>query len=167
VTHVYELPPGRYQARLAVTDRDGARLGTVRHVFDVPGLHGLRLTTPILTDVLAPGGGGDERARPLPIARRTFSVGSRVLCEVEAWGGGTAESPNPVEMTHEIRRADGSVVARTNPTPLTADGRGARTARFEMTLHRPGRYELRLFARDRTTGAEATAVERFEVVAAR
>jgi VWFA-related protein len=161
VTHVYELPPGRYQARMAVSDRTSGRIGSVRHVFDVPSRQGLRLTTPVLTDVLAPGGGADKGGRPLPVARRTFKVGSRLLCEVEAWGGGTT-----VALVHEVRRADGTVVARTDPKALAADARGARADRFEMTLHRAGEYELRLHVRDGASGEEALAVERFEVVTA-
>lgn len=161
VTHVYELPPGRYQARMAVSDRTSRRIGTLRHVFDVPSRQGLRLTTPVLTDVLAPGAGADKGGRPLPVARRTFKVGSRLLCEVEAWGGGAT-----VALVHEVRRADGTVVARTDPKVLAADARGARPDRFEMTLHRAGDYELRLHVRDGASGEEALAVERFEVVAA-
>ena len=62
VSHLYKLAPGRYQARLVVLDRGSGRTGSVRLTFEVPGPEGLRLTTPMLTDVLAPGANARSRA---------------------------------------------------------------------------------------------------------
>lgn len=166
IAHVYELSPGRYQARLVVTDRGSGRMGSVRHAFDVPRPEELRLTTPVLTDALAPGGAPDAPARPLPVARRSFAVGSRLVCGVEVWGGRSLEGQPPTEITYEVRRADGSVVVRSPPKALPRDATGARADVFKMTLNRAGEYELRLRARDPGSGEEASAVDRFQVVAA-
>jgi hypothetical protein len=166
VSHLYELAAGRYQARVVVLDRDSGRTGSVRLTFEVPGLEGLRLTTPVLTDVLAPAADPDAAAHPLPVARRSFAAGSRLICRVEAWGAGTVGGDPSLEIVHEVRRADGSVAARSAPRPLVADATGAHAEAFRLTLHRPGEYELRVLARDRRTGAEAVARQRFTVTEA-
>jgi VWFA-related protein len=163
VAHLYELAPGRYQARLVVTDRGSGRAGSVRHTFEVPGTSGLRLTTPVLTDVLAPPANPDAPAHPLPVARRAFGAGSRLICRVEAWGTGSPSGTPSLEIVHEVRRADGSVAARSAPRPLAADATGAYADVFKLTLNRPGDYELRLLARDRVSGASAVTSTRFTV----
>jgi hypothetical protein len=81
-------------------------------------------------------------------------------------GAGTVGGDPSLEIVHEVRRADGSVAARSAPRPLAAEGTGAHADAFKLTLHRPGEYELRLVARDRRTGAEAVARQRFTVTAA-
>jgi VWFA-related protein len=165
ITHLYELLPGRHQARLAVVDRGSGRTGSVRHTFDVPSGEGLRLTTPVLTDVLAPGGGPDDPAYPVPVARRAFDAGSRLLCRVEAWGAAAAGAAS-LEIVHEVRRADGTVAARSAPRPLAPDAAGVYADVFKLTLNRPGDYELRLQVRDRASGASAVASTRFGVTQA-
>jgi hypothetical protein len=100
------------------------------------------------------------------VARRTFAVGSRLACGVEVWGGPAFEGKLPVEVVYEVRRADGTVVVRSNPKPVRRDLTGTRADVFKLTLNRPGEYELRLHARDPGSGEEASAVERFQVVAA-
>jgi hypothetical protein len=166
ITHLYELLPGRYQARLAVLDRGSDRTGSVRHTFDVPSSKGLRVTTPVLTDVLVPGAGPDDPAQPVPVARRAFAAGSRLICRVEVWGGGSARGAPSLEIVHEVRRADGTVAARSAPRPLLPDATGAHADTFKLTLNRPGEYELRLHASDRLSGARAVARTRFSVTAA-
>jgi hypothetical protein len=166
VTHSYELPPGRYQARLVIKDRATGRLGSVRQNFDVPSPLGLRLTTPVLTDVLAPGEGAADPGRPIPIARRSFSAGSRLACAVEVWAGGSAENPSLVEIVYEVLRGDGSVAARSSPKVLPWDGTGAHGDTFRLTLQRPGDYELRVRARDVRSGEEVVTGERFRVARA-
>ena len=48
------LGPGRHQARLLVRDVRSGLLGTVRHDLEVPSPGAFRVSTPILTDVIAP-----------------------------------------------------------------------------------------------------------------
>jgi hypothetical protein len=163
VTHLYELPPGRYQARMLVSDRAGGRTGSVRRTFDVPSAAELRISTPVLTDVLAPADAPDAGPRPVPVARRSFRIGTRLVCAVEVWGGRAAPERSAVDIVYEVRRADGSIVARTNPKLLVREATGAHPDQFKLTLHRTGEYELRLRARDHASGEEAAAVERFRV----
>jgi VWFA-related protein len=167
VSHSFELPPGRYQATFAVRNPRTGALGSVRHDFDVPAPQSLHLTTPVITDTLQRGSGAMP-AVPIPIARRTFAVGSRVVCALGVEGA----RPDPqsgsarVLITYEVLRGDGSVVARTAPTALAPNEQGSFSSSFNLTLNRPGRYELRLRARDDVSGEEASAEETFEVEAA-
>jgi hypothetical protein len=164
VTHSYDLPPGRYQARLVVRDRASGQLGSVRQNFDVPNPVGLRLTTPVLTDVLLPDAAGTgDSAIPLPIARRSFAIGSRLMCSVEVWAGGSAEAPSQVEIFYEVLRGDGSVAARSNPRALPRGATGAHGDTFKLSLKKAGEYELRVRARDARSGEEVVAYDRFRV----
>ena len=162
--HSYELPPGRYQASLAVRDRRSGRVGSVRHDLEVPRLPGLRVTTPILTDALQRGADGAAPV-PVPIARRTFAPGTRLVCAFAVEGarrGGDAGEPRVV-ITYEIRRRDGTVLTRAWPTPLPLDDHGALSGRFTLTLNRPGGYEMHIRARDELSGEQASAVQAFVV----
>jgi VWFA-related protein len=162
VSHSYELPPGRYQASLAVRDKRSGRVGSVRQQFEVPLLPGLRVTTPILTDAFQRAG---EGAVPVPIARRAFAPGTRLVCAFAVEGarrGGDTGDPR-VTITYEVRRRDGSVVTRAWPTPLPLDGHGALAGQFSLTLNRPGGYEMHIRARDELSGEQATAVQAFVV----
>jgi hypothetical protein len=70
-------------------------------------------------------------------------------------------------MIYEVRRDDGTVVARSSPKPLARNETGAYADIFKLTLQRPGAYEMRLTARDRRSGDEALFVEPFLVAAGR
>jgi len=162
VIHGYELPPGRYQASLAVRDKRSGRVGSVRQDFEVPLLPGLRVTTPILTDAFQRAG---EGAVPVPIARRAFAPGTRLVCAFAVEGarrGGDAGDPR-VSITYEVRRRDGSVVTRAWPTPLPLDDHGALAGQFSLTLNRPGGYEMHIRARDELSGEQASAIQAFVV----
>jgi hypothetical protein len=164
VIHGYELPAGRYQASLAVRDKRSGRVGSVRHDFEVPRLPGLRITTPILTDALQRVAEGAPPI-PIPIARRTFPPGTRLVCAFSVEGArpeGEA-SARRVATTYEVRRSDGTVVTRSATTPLPPDEQGVLAGRFSLTLNRPGGYELRIQARDEVAGEEAIAVHAFVV----
>ena len=165
VTHLYQLVPGRYQARLVVTDRGSGRTGSVRKTFDVPSPAGLRLTTPVLTDVMAPVA-ADAPPQPVPVARRAFAAGSRLLCRVEVWGASSAGGSSALEVVYEVRRADGTVAARSAPKALAPDATGVYADVFKLTLNRPGEYELRVQAHDRAAGGDAVAGTQFEVTPA-
>jgi hypothetical protein len=164
VLHAYELAPGRYQARLAVRDRGRGTVGSVRHEFTVPALGGLRITDPVLSDALLPSAEG-AAPMPAPIARRSFATGRRLHCRFEVEGA--AKDPGlgapRVLVTYEVVRAGGQVVTRTEPTPLPADEAGTLARTFSLALNKTGRYEIRLKAEDRVSGATATASVPFEV----
>jgi hypothetical protein len=167
ITHSFDLPPGRYQATLAVRDRGSERSGSVSYEFDVPPRGGLRITTPVLSDTLVPGKDG-AASSPAPLARRVFAAGSRLACRfaVEGAGREAAGASPRVQIGYEILRRSGAVVTRTEWIPLEPDAVGALSTTFSLTLNRAGAYELRLRARDEVTGEETSAVQTFEVAAA-
>jgi hypothetical protein len=166
MSHAFELPPGRYQATFVARDRGSARVGSVRHQFDVPDLRALRITTPVLSDTLVPGKDPDAPGSPAPLARRTFAAGTRLFCRFEvARGRRDPDRPPSVLVRHEIRRRDGTVVARTEPVPLVPAADGALASVFTLSLNRPGDYEIRLWARDEASGEEASTGESLTVEA--
>lgn len=160
VSHAYELPPGSYQARIAVRDRRSRRVGSVGMSFQVPDPHELRVTTPVLTDTLRRAAEAGVAPVPVPIARRSFAAGSRLVCSFSVEG---AQPRSRVLVTYEVRRGDGSVVTRTPPTPLRPDASDALRGSFNLGAQNPGRYEVRLQVRDEASGAETEARVPFEV----
>jgi VWFA-related protein len=164
ITHSFELPPGRYQATLAVRDRGSERAGSVRYEFDVPDLRALRITTPVLSDALLPPKDAGAPASPAPLARRVFAAGARLFCRFEVAGvSREGAAPPRVQVSYEILRSSGAVVTRTDWIPLQPDESGGLVNAFSLALNRPGAYELRLKARDEATGEEASVAESFEV----
>ena len=164
VLHTYELPPGKYQASLAVRDPRSGRVGSLRYDIEVPPLPGLRVTTPILTDAFQRGGEGSS-AVPVPIARRSFAPGTRLVCAFGVEGARRdADGGEPrVSITYEVRRSDGTVVTRAFPVPLPLDDKGSLAGQFSLTLNRPGGYEMHIRAKDEISGDQASAVQAFVV----
>ena len=141
------LRPGHYFATIALRDRATGLVGSVRHEFDVPWPDGLHITTPVVTDTLqspAPG----QPGRPVPIARRTFSAGSRVFCVFDVLGA----LPDPVAggprvtLAYSLRRtADGAEVVAGPAEQLLP---GAVTIALTVPADTSGDHELRLMVRD-------------------
>jgi VWFA-related protein len=163
MTHAFELPPGHYQATFVARDKGSPRVGSVRLKLDVPDLHSLRITTPVLSDTLVPSAKPDVPANPAPLARRQFLAGTKLFCRFEV--AGRPADAGRVLITYEVRRSDGTVVTGTAPTPLEPGADGALARSFAMTLNRVGGYELQLKARDPASGEEAIASTAFEVTA--
>jgi VWFA-related protein len=163
MTHSFELPPGRYQATFVARDRGSPRVGAVRLKVDVPDLSELRITTPVLSDTLIPGATPQDPGTPAPLARRRFTAGTRLFARFEVADG--RHEASRVVITYEVKRADGTLVTGTAPTPLEPGSDGVLARVFSLTLNRPGGYRLELVARDPTSGRQAGASADFEVVA--
>lgn len=164
VARPFSLPPGGYQAKIAVRDRNGGRIGTVMHDFEVPALGELRTSTPLLTDAVqgAPG----ERPRPVLRLGRRFSPESTLYCEYEVYEAARDEAGLPrVAAGYEIRRPDGAVVTRALPTPIRPSSIGKVSRLVAAPLWRvpPGRYELVLHVEDQLAGRKIDVPEPFEV----
>ncbi len=166
VARPFELAPGGYQAKIVVRDRNGARIGSVIHDFDVPKLDELRTSTPLITDQVQPG---QDRPRPVLRVRRTFTPGSTLYCEYEVYGA--ALSPGgalpQVAAGYEIRRADGGVVSRVEPTPIRPSSLGKLSRLVAAPLWRvaPGPYQLVLYVEDQLAKRTIQVLEPFEVEA--
>jgi VWFA-related protein len=161
----FELEPGVYQARLLVRDRKSGRIGTVRHEFEVPASGQFRLSTPILTDSLQ----GDAKTvvpRPVPLARRTFAPGANVLYLFEVYGADTAVGEaQRVSARYEVRRADGSVLVRTEPATISPGPQGQISRELPISLEGvpPGDYEIVLAVKDLVSGQAVEVRDPFTV----
>jgi VWFA-related protein len=155
----FDLKPGVYQARLLVRDEQGGALGTVRHTFTVPEPEGLRLSTPILTDSVA--GEGDAQ-RPLPIARRRFPAGTRLVYAFDVFG---AKPGAPVTLAYAVRRKDGTALAQPAPRPVPASADGSVAQRIDLPLTgvAPGEYEIVLSVDDPGSGQKLERHDPFVV----
>jgi VWFA-related protein len=166
VARPFELPAGGYQAKIVVRDKNGGRIGSLTHDFEVPQLDALRTSTPLLTDQVQASA---ERPRPVLRVRRTFAPGSTLYCEYEVYGAALA-SPDAspyVVAGYEIRRADGEVVSRVDPTPIRPSSLGKVSRLIAAPLWRvpPGQYELVLHLRDELAKRDLEVREAFEVTA--
>ena len=166
VARPFELAPGAYQAKIVVRDKNGARIGSLAHDFDVPKLDELRTSTPLLTDQVQPG---QERPRPVLRVRRSFTPGSTLYCEYEVYGA--ALSPGAalpqVAAGYEIRRADGAVVSRVEPTSIRPSSLGKLSRLVVAPLWRiaPGPYQLVLYVEDELAKRTIQVIEPFDVEA--
>lgn len=147
----FELPSGRYQARLLVRDPRRGATGSVRHTFEVPPAEGLHISTPILSDSLTPGAGGVDV--PVPLARRRFSSGSRVFYAFDVYGAmPDGRGASEVAIGYVVRRKGGSVFAESPARTVTGDADGSLSHRLVLSLGgaEPGEYELLLTVQDTT-----------------
>ena len=165
-----ELRPGVYQAQLSVRERNTGRAGSVQHSFEVPAAGAFRITAPILTDLLQPAAAAGAPPRLTPLARRAFGQGSKLYCHFDVLNAGRdAPSSVPrVRAGHVLRRMDGTVLSRLDPSPVppAADGRLSRTLAISLRTATPGPHELVLTVQDEVTGRAVETMEPFEVTKA-
>jgi VWFA-related protein len=126
----FSLEPGRYQATVLLRDRATGLIGSVRHEFAVPAPNQFRISTPIVTDTILPAAAG-QPGRPVPIARRTFKAGTRILAAFDIYGVTENAPGSPqVSVAYALRRADGTLVAASQPQTLKPNTRG----QFSVTI---------------------------------
>jgi VWFA-related protein len=163
IVREFELPAGGYQAKLVVRDTTSKRMGTLSHEFVVPPLDALRISSPILTDTVQVAPGGAPSA--VILARRTFDVQKPFFCRFDVHGAATdpATRMPRVKAGHVLRRADGSVLSRSDPTEIapTSLGGVSRLMQIPLTGMAPGEYQLELLVEDALSGRERKVVEPF------
>jgi len=163
IVREFELPAGGYQAKLVVRDTTSKRMGTVSHEFVVPPLDALRISSPILTDTVQVPPGGAPSA--VILARRTFDPAKPFFCRFDVHGADTdpATRMPRVKAGHVLRRADGSVLSRSDPTEIapTSLGGVSRLMQIPLTGMAPGEYQLELLVEDALSGRERKVVEPF------
>jgi hypothetical protein len=165
----FELSPGAYQAKVVVRERNGRRLGTVTHDFEVGSLEHLRISTPILADALQQPDGRGGLA-PVLAARRTFPTGSALYCQFDVYGAARDKATGQprVSAGYELRRADGTVERRGEPTAIEPTSLGYLSRMLAMGLAGvpAGDYELILTVQDQVSGRVEEAREPFTLVTA-
>jgi hypothetical protein len=160
----FELAPGRYQARVAVRDRNSGRLGSVTHDFDVPVRKGMTLSTLIVTDTVEmPGQGSEGPPKPVLIVRRLLTAGATLYYQYSVFDAErTPNGETRVKAGHVVRRADGSIVKELKPTPLVSGAGGmSRFAGISLAGMPAGEYELIVNVIDELRGETVTVQEPF------
>jgi VWFA-related protein len=160
----FELAPGRYQARVAVRDRNSGRLGSVTHDFDVPVRKGMTLSSLIVTDTVEmPGQGAEGPPRPVLIVRRLLTAGATLYYQYSVFDAGrTPNGETRVKAGHVVRRADGTIVKELKPTPLlSVPGGMSRFAGISLAGMPAGDYELIVNVTDEVRGERVAVHEPF------
>jgi VWFA-related protein len=166
----FELKSGDYQAKIVVRDNRSRRVGTVIHEFDVPPPGELRVSTPVLSDTMAPSPAseGTPGGRLAVLARREFAEGSALFCQFEVFGAKRDEKTGMPHVTHGyvVNRADGTVLTATQPSLIspTSLGQVTRMFGFRLTDTPPGDYEIVMSLRDDVAGQSIELKEPFKVV---
>jgi hypothetical protein len=159
-----DLPPGRYQIRIAAVDVRSQLAGSVHYDLEVPAFDALPLSMSglVLTSSLAgvvPTAGGavvDDLRKVLPgppTVVREFKAGEEMALMAEVYEGQTAV-PHGIDITTSIRTDDGREVYSHEDRRDSAELAGGRgrlsyTARVPLKGLSPGLYVMRVEARSR------------------
>lgn len=166
VSREFHLARGWYQAKLVVRDGKDRRLGAVTHEFEVPGLEGLRVSTPVLSDRLQQADPAVPPA-PLVLARRHFAAAGPLFCQFDVYGASRGEITGQPQVSagYAIVRADGSTLVSNEPTAIRPTSLGYLSRLWAMGLAgmAPGGYELVITVRDEVAGREQVLREPFTV----
>ncbi|HEY2942049.1 MAG TPA: VWA domain-containing protein [Vicinamibacteria bacterium] len=160
-----DLLPGVTQARIVMRDEFLGRLGALTLRFVVPPAAGLRLSTPVITNRVSAARAGLP-SRPVLVAHREFPSGDRLYCQFEVFGAARRRGAGPqVEASYELRRRDGDVVRRSEPSLVSpsADGRLLRLLALPLDGIAQGDYELVLRIEDKATGQSQERIEPLRV----
>jgi VWFA-related protein len=159
-----DVPAGANQMRVVVRDAASGRTGSVTHGFRIPAGDGLRISTPILTDVVQREQGA--RPVPVPIARRQFAATDTLYCQFQVYGARSRLRPPDVAAAHAIRTPAGRVIRQASPTRIVpgADGSLVRLIGVALRDVPPGDYDLVLSITNAASGASLEMREPFSVI---
>ena len=163
-----EVPPGKYQLRLAAREVNGGRTGSVFYDLEVPdfakeplAMSGLALTSASSSQV--PTAGVDPLLKELlpapPTTSREFQTRDELALMTEVYDNVGPQS-HKVEITATLRADDGRVVFKTSEERASSElggkpGGYGYAARIPLKDVKPGLYVLRVDARS-SLGKEAS-----------
>jgi hypothetical protein len=166
-----ELPPGRYQLRIAAHDSSGGNVGSIQYDLEVPdfakapfSMSGLVLTSS--SGSVFPTVKADEQLKPVmpgpPIALRTFPQNDEIALFTEVYDNGA--TPHKVDIITTVTTDDGKVLFKTEEMRDSADLGGKRggygyTTRVPMKDLALGSYVLKVEARSRLKDTPTVARE--------
>jgi VWFA-related protein len=167
-----DLPPGRYQLRVAAHDSEGGNVGSVLYDLDVPdfqksafSISGLVLTSPSGSAI--PTVRADEQLRGVlpasPVSIRTFPATDDIQLFTEVYDS-AGPAPHKVDITTTITTDEGRVMFKTEETRDSGDLGGQRggygyTAQVPLKDLAPGRYVLKVEAKSRLGNAQPISRE--------
>ena len=161
----FQLAPGTYQARLFVRDERGHRVGTVRHEFEVPPLDTLRVSTPILTDVVQPGEQGSG-PRPIPLSRRDFPAAGTLYYVFQVFGARPGADGAPRVLTgYRVEALDGTVIGTQPQVELPPGPGGELSQMYSLNVKgmTPGDYLIVLQVNDQVAGRTLEVFDQFQI----
>jgi VWFA-related protein len=160
----FALAPGGYQAKMVLRDVASRRIGTVAYEFEVAPLTDLRVSTPILTDTVQSSGGA---VAAVIVTHRNFKRTGSLYCRFDVYGAAKPKGGHMPRVTvaHVLRRADGTVVSKGDPSEIVPTSLGALSRMMEIPLAdlKPGAYELVLTVEDQEASKSRELVEPFTV----
>src|SRR3954467_8716892 len=157
-----ELPPGKYQLRIAAHDSAGGNVGSGQYDLDVPDL--AKAPFSISGLVLTSGSGSvfptvkaDEQLKPMmpgpPVALRSFPQNDEIALFAEVYDNAGA-SPHKVDITTTVTTDEGKVMFKTDEVRDSSDLGGKRggygyTTKVPMKDLAPGKYVLKVEGKSR------------------
>jgi len=157
-----DLPPGKYQLRVAAQDTNGGNVGSVQYDLSVPdfqkapfSVSGLVLTSGL--GAALPTVRADEQLKPVlpgpPISLRSFPQNDEIALFAEVYDN-EASKPHKVDIVTTITTDEGRVLFKTDETRDSSDLGGSRggygyTTRIPLKELAPGKYVLKVEAKSR------------------
>ena len=167
-----DLPPGKYQLRIAAQDQAGGNVGSVQYDLEVPdyakvpfSMSGLVLTS--AAGSALPTAKADEQLKPMmpgpPVALRTFPQNDEIVLFTEVYDNAGA-SPHKVDITTTVTTDEGKVLFKTDETRDSTDLGGKRggygyTTRVPLKDLALGSYVLKVEAKSRLGNTPPVARE--------
>jgi VWFA-related protein len=162
LTDRLDLPPGRYQIRLAASDTNRRAVGSVHYDLEVPNFSSLPFSMSGLVvtssqSAATPTANADEEMKKIlpgpPTTGRTFSGDEELSLVTEIYDNQGA-TPHTVDILSTVRSDDGQVVFKHAEERASAEFQGARggfgyATRIPLKGLAPGLYVLRVEARSR------------------
>jgi VWFA-related protein len=172
-----DLPPGKYQLRVAAQDTNGGNVGSVQYDLAVPdfqkapfSISGLVLTSGLGSAL--PTVRADEQLKQVlpgpPVALRSFPQNDEIALFTEVYDNDGGK-PHKVDITTTITTDEGRVLFKTDETRDSSDLGGARggygyTTKIPMKDLAPGKYVLKVEGKSRLGNTPPVARElRIEV----
>jgi VWFA-related protein len=157
-----ELPPGRYQLRLAARDTTKATIGSVIYDLEVPDFYKDKIAMSGLA-ITSLGGAAMMTARPddvmkqvlpaPPVAARTFAQNDELAVFTEVYDN-SGNAPHKVDITTSVLTDEGRVLYKNEESRDSSELQGAKggygyTSRVPLSEIAPGSYVLNVEARSR------------------
>jgi len=172
-----DLPPGKYQLRVAAHDTNGGNVGSVQYDLAVPDFQKTPFSISGL--VLTSGSGSalptvraDEQLKQVlpgpPVSLRSFPQNDEIVLFAEVYDNDGGK-PHKVDITTTVTTDEGKVMLKTDETRDSSDLGGARggygyTTKVPMKDLAPGKYVLKVEGKSRLGNTPAVGREvRIEV----
>ncbi|TMJ93018.1 MAG: VWA domain-containing protein [Actinobacteria bacterium] len=163
-----DLPPGRYQLRVAAAE-SGGKSGSVLYDLEVPDFYkppiamsGLVLTSASAGQAPTAAGKQDPVLAALPApptTAREFARGDELALFTEIYENAPGATPHKLDITTTMRAEDGRVVLQNREERASTELQGGRggygyLTRIPLKDYAPGLYVIHVEGRSRTSGDE-------------